>query len=225
MRAFLLGLGCLIATLGAAAAQPQTTTFYTVTYLEVGPAAAGRALAPLKSYRDAGRKDAGNVGLTLLQRIDRTSQFVVRCAWTDQKAYETHAAGDAAKRMHEALRPLSIAPPDTRQHSALTVAPERSDSRGAVFAITHVDVIPTQKDNAIAALKTLVDVARKQSGNLRYDIWQQTNRPNHFSSVAAWANRRAFDLHQSSAPAKDFRAKLAGMTGALYDERLYRVVK
>ena len=87
--------------------------------------------------------------------------------------------------------------------------------------VTHVDVVPPQKDNAMAELKVLAEESRKQTGNLRFDVWQQANRPNHFTVIEAWSNRGAFDLHQMQRPTKEFRGKLTTMTGALYDERLY----
>ena len=65
---------------------------------------------------------------------------------------------------------------------------------------------------------------RKQNGNVRFDVFQQTNRPNHFTVVETWANRAAYDAHFVQAQTKDFPTKLATMTGALYDERLYRTL-
>jgi quinol monooxygenase YgiN len=225
MRWLLCGLGLAMTMLGGSAAQAQDAAFYTVTYIEVGPAAAKDAMAALKTYRDAGRREAGNVRFDLLQRIDRSNQFTVLGAWKDQAAFDAHASGAATTQMHDTLRPLMIAPPDTRQHNALAVAAAQDGGRGSVFAVTHVDVIPPQKDHAVAALNQLVGESRKQDGSLRYDIWQQTNRPNHFTSVSSWKSRKAFDAHQVTTAAKDFRAQLATMTGALYDERLYHVVK
>ena len=66
--------------------------------------------------------------------------------------------------------------------------------------------------------------SRRHEGNLRLDVWQQTNRPNHFTVVESWADREAFDAHGAAPETKDFRAHLADMTGALYDERLYRLL-
>ncbi len=179
--------------LGAGAARAQDAAFFTVTYLEVGPGAAGRTrLGVLKTYRDAGRKDAGNMRFDLLQRIDRRNQFTVLASWKDQKSYEAHVTGDAIKQMHATLGPTMIAPPDIRQHNALTVAAAQDTGRGAIVAVTHVDVIPTHKDNTIAALKQLVGENRKADGNLRYDIWQQTNRPNHFTVVGGLEKPQGF---------------------------------
>ena len=93
-----------------------------------------------------------------------------------------------------------------------------------VTAVTHVDVIPPQKDNGVAAVKQLAEDSRKQNGNVRFDVYQQTNRPNHFTVVETWSSRAAYDAHFVTAQTKDFRTKLATMTGALYDERLYRTL-
>ena len=73
-------------------------------------------------------------------------------------------------------------------------------------------------------LKVLAEESRKQTGNLRFDVWQQVNRPNHFTVIEAWSNRGAFDLHQMQRPTKEFRGKHITMTGALYDERLYNAL-
>ena len=69
--------------------------------------------------------------------------------------------------------------------------------------------------------KALAAAARKDDGNLWFDVLQQTNRPNHFTVVEAWADRTAFDAHVMAAHTRLFREQLAPMNGALYDERLY----
>jgi quinol monooxygenase YgiN len=221
---FLLGLAMSAAGLSDASAQPaqNVAPFYTVTYVEVGPAVSGQAVAALKAYRDAGRKDAGNEAFELLQGINRPNQFTVLGVWKDNKAFETHVAAAHTKQMNEKLTPLLAAPNDTRQHNSLAVAPGKPG--GTVYAVTHVDVIPPQRDNGVAAVKQLAEDSRKHDGNARFDVWQQTNRPNHFTVVEAWNNRTSFDKHIVAPQTKAFRDKLVTMTGALYDERLYRSV-
>ncbi len=93
--------------------------------------------------------------------------------------------------------------------------------RGALYAVTHVDVIPPRREDAVAALKILGEANRAAEGNVRYEIVQQTNRPNHFTVVEVWRSRQAFDANGMSAHQREFRDKLAQVTGALYDERLY----
>jgi quinol monooxygenase YgiN len=214
--------GLAMTVLGSPAALAQNATFFTVTYVEVGPRMARSAAPVLRAYRDASSKEA--VAFEVLQRIDRPNQFAVLGAWADQKAYETHAGGATAKDMNEKLSRMLAAPNDTRQHNGLAVAPGRT-ARGALFAVTHVDVIPPQKDNGVNAVKTLAEESRNHAGNLRYDVWQQTNRPNHFTVVEAWGSRGAFDVHAVQPQTLEFRTKLATMTGALYDERLYRAMR
>ena len=97
--------------------------------------------------------------------------------------------------------------------------------KDGVYLVSHVDVIPPQKDNAIAALRTLGDANRAAGGNVRYDIVQQTNRPNHFTVVEIWRSRADYEANSMSAHQREFRDKLAQMTGALYDERLYEILE
>lgn len=213
----------LFMTLAApSAALAQNATLYTATYIEVGPVLAKVGAGALHAYREAGRKDA--VSLEVLQRIDRPNQFVVLGAWADQKAFDAHSAGDNARKLNEKLSTMLAAPNDTRQHSGLAVSPAKP-GKDPIYAVTHVDVIPPQKDNGVNAVEQLADQSRAHAGNLSFDVWQQTNRPNHFTVVEAWTNRGAFDLHQMQKETRDFRTKLAPMTGALYDERLYKILK
>ena len=216
--------GSIMTALAASPALAQDTTFYTVTYVEVVPPSAVQTATLLKAYRDAGRKDQGAIRLDVTQRLDRPNQFTVLGVWKDQKVYDAHLETAHAKALKEKLAPMLAAPTDTRMHNALAVGDIKTARGATVTAVTHVDVIPPQKDNGVAAVKQLSEDSRKQNGNLRFDAWQQTNRPNHFTVVETWANRAAYDAHFMHAQTKDFRTKLATMTGALYDERLYHTL-
>ena len=163
------------------------------------------------------------MSLEVFQRMDRPNQFVVLGAWTDQKAYEAHAAGDHAKKLNDKLATMLAAPVDTRGHQALSVAPAKA-AKDPIVAITHVDVRPPEKDNGANALEQLADGSRRHSGNLQFDVWRQADRPNHFTVDESWANRGSFDVHQMQKETREFRMKLGPMTGALYDERLYQVL-
>src|SRR5207253_3509201 len=166
-------------------------------------------------------KDA--TGLAVHKRIDRPSPCAVREAGAHQKRYETHTAGGAPKKLNEKLATMLASPTDTRQHNGLSVAPAKA-GKDAIFAVTHVDVIPPEKDNGANALEQLADGSRRHASNLQFDVWRQTNRPNHFTVVEAWANRGAFDVHEMQKETREFRMKLGPMSGALYDERLYKVL-
>jgi quinol monooxygenase YgiN len=221
MLRFIALAGLAMTMLGSPAALAQNTTFYTATYIEVGPVLAKIGATTLRAYRDTARKDA--VSLEVFQRMDRPNQFVVLGAWTDQKAYEAHAAGDHAKKLNDKLATMLAAPVDTRGHQALSVAPAKA-AKDPIVAITHVDVRPPEKDNGANALEQLADGSRRHSGNLQFDVWRQADRPNHFTVAESWANRGSFDVHQMQKETREFRMKLGPMTGALYDERLYKVL-
>jgi len=213
--------GFALIALDPSAALAQKATFFTVTYIEVGPVLAKVGALALRGYRDANAHDKSIADLDVRERLDRPNQFVVLGAWADKAAYEAHAAGESSKKLNEKLGTLLAAPIDIRQHNALAVSPPKP-GKDRVFVVTHVDVVPPQKDNAVAALEQLADESRKHAGNLQFDVWQQVSRPNHFSVVEVWGNRGAFDLHQMQKETREFRGKLGAMTGALYDERLYR---
>jgi quinol monooxygenase YgiN len=218
-----LVLGPAMSVLGVtSAADADSATFYTVTYVEVVPPSTAQGVALLRQYGEASRKDAGAVRVEVLQRIDRPNQFTVLAAWTEQKAFEAHQAAPSTKEFHAKLQPLLASPNDLRLHHGLSVvAASTASPTGAVYVVTHVDVIPPRKDDAVAALKQLAEDSRKDAGHVRFDVVQQTNRPNHFTVVEVWTDRKAFDAHGMASPTKRFRDQLAPMSGSLYDERLY----
>jgi quinol monooxygenase YgiN len=165
----------------------------------------------------------------VVQHASRPGQFVVLSAWKDPKAFDAHREGLRTREFLDRIHALRVSPADNRLHGALSVAAVEDGALakagpGAVCVVTHVDVIPPRKDDAVALLKALGDAGRKDEGNLRYEVVQQTNRPNHFSVVEVWKSREAFDAHSMSGYIREFRDKLAPMSGALYDERLYGVL-
>jgi quinol monooxygenase YgiN len=210
--------------LGASQAHAENATFYTASYVEVGPVLARVGAATLRAYRETGRKSDGVISLEVLQRIDRPNQFVVLGAWADRKTYESHEAAPHTKALNDKLATMLVAPVDVRRLSALSHAPTKP-SKDPVVVVTHIDVIPTAKDDAVVALKQLAIDSRKHASNLRFDIGQQIDRPNHFTAVEEWSSRGGFDLHQMQRQTRNFRAKLAPVAGALYDERLFKILK
>ena len=201
----------------------DVSPLYVVTYVESKPSARDETAALLKSYQSASRKAAGNLRSIVVQRPRRPGQFVVVAAWKDKAAWDAHMAAPGTKEFREKLNAMRAAPPDDRFHNSLSVGP-MEDAAGTVYGVTHVDVIPPQKDNALVALKALGDANRAANGNARFEIVQQTNRPNHFTVFEVWRSREAFDANAASAHQREFRDKLSGMAGALYDERLYEML-
>ena len=207
----------------AMAQAPAGGTAYVVTYIEVVPSAQREAAGLLKQVAAASRKEAGNQRYDVIRRIDRQNQFVILEAWTDLKAAEAHEGGSALKAFKDKLKPLQASFYDERPSNGIAVSPSSASvGKGAIYAVTHVDVTPPNKDDCIGLLKKLADDTRKESNSLQFEAWQQNNRANHFTVTEIWKNRAAVDAHTGAAATRDFREKLGPMSGALYDERLYK---
>jgi quinol monooxygenase YgiN len=223
LSSFLLALN-LATAVSCASAQAQDSTVFLATYVEVLPNAVGWSTKLLAQYRDASRKDDGNLRFDVLQEIARPNRFAIVETWRDKTALEGHAKAAGTARFRNELKTIQNAPYDERINNGLYVAPAKSESRGAIHVVTHVDVIPPGKDDCLAAFKTMSDDTRNDSGNISYDVLQQTNRPNHFTVLETWVNRKALDAHAEAAHTRAFRARLTPITGALYDERFYKTM-
>jgi len=226
-----LALSLLLAMVLLPIASMQTTyaqdnAVYVVSYLDVAPAARGMATSLLRQLASASRKDEGNMRFDILQRAAPSNQFAIVAIWKDQKAYDAHLAASHTKEFREKVKPQLISAIDDRVHTGMEIAatPAGKNGRGAVVVVTHVDVPPPKKDECIAALKTLVADSRKDPGSVRFDVFQQGNRPNHFSVVEIWKSQSAYEAHITAVSTKKFRDQLTPMSGALYDERLYRAI-
>jgi quinol monooxygenase YgiN len=64
----------------------------------------------------------------------------------------------------------------------------------------------------------------KETGNLRFDVWQQGNRPNHLTLIEAWGKKSAREAHDWAEHTRKFRDALLPMSGSLYDQRLYQAI-
>ena len=136
---------------------------------------------------------------------------------------ETPSRSQVAERVRAWWRDLQ--PTDERVHTALSVGPiDAPSARAGIYVATHVDVIPPRKDDGVTALKQLGDDSPSSEGNLRFEVVQQTNRLNHFTVVEIWKDAKAVEAHSMAAATREFRDKLASMTGALYDERMYKAI-
>jgi quinol monooxygenase YgiN len=193
---------------------------YAATYLEVF-ATAARAAGLLLRHDGASHSPEGALRCEVLQRIERPGHFLILTAWRDRATLDAQAA--RAVDVRHTLSTVLVSPPDERLHRGLSVG--RSSpvmAPGRIYAVTHVDVIPPQKESGAALLEQFAERHRGHAANLRFDVWQQTARPNHFTVVEVWVDLAALEAHAMSAEARRFRETLAPMSGALYDQRLYR---
>jgi quinol monooxygenase YgiN len=224
MRLTLLAATLLAAAMTQAQAQAPAGPVYVATYAEVGTASVKDGTALLKQYRDAVRKEDGNIRAYIAQELGRANRFLILEIWKDQAAFDAHGKSAGTTAFRDKFKAIANAPLDERVHNGLTVGEGAPTAKKAVLVASHVDVPPPRKDDVIAALNPLASDSRKGPGNQRFDVWQQTSRPNHFTVVEAWKDQKAYDARGSAAPQRTFRDKLGPMMGALYDERLFRTV-
>lgn len=223
--------GAMMASLPQAGAQaPATETpnpdapIYVVRYIDVLPSMKKAANAALKQVREACRTDPGNLRCEIAERLEQQNQFVVLEIWKDQKALDAHATNATATAAHDKIKPMLESPYDVRIHRGLSVVPPQSPPSGRItYVVTHVDVIPPRAADAVTLLTKMAETGRNEAGNGRLEVLQQLNRPNHFSVVEIWPNRKIFENHAASPAVIAFRNELQPMAGALYDQRLYKV--
>ena len=223
---FLIGLVMLSFSFVPAA---QADDAYIVSYFEVAPAAANEARDLLRRFGEASRKDEGNLRFEVLQRHGQPHHFAVLEAWKDKDSQAAHATAAHTRQFRDKLAPMLSSPYDERPHSGLAVgsmqaAPAGDAKAAAVYAVTHVDVIPTQKDVGIALVQQLSEASRKDAGSIRFEALQQSSRLNHMTVVEIWQDQKAVDQHGVAAHTKQFREKLLPLSGSLYDERLFKVL-
>lgn len=207
----------------------DATAAYVVSYLEAAPQSTREVRELLRRFGAASRKDEGILRFEVLERRSQPNHFAVLELWKDPQSQAAHAAAAHTREFRDKLQPLLRSPYDERPHTGLAVGamqamPGAKADAGAIYAVTHVDVIPTQKDVGIALVQQLSEAGRKDEGNIRFDALQQTSRPNHMTVIEIWKDQKAVDAHGVAARTKLFREKLTPLSGSLYDERLYKVI-
>ena len=220
---FMLAFLMMMSEQTAPPAQTSSASFYVATYIDVQVNSTNEGMTLVRQYREATRAEKGNLGTDFAQEIGRPSRYVIAEFWKDQASFEAHEKAGHTAQFRSKLKAIHNSPYDQRVHQGLAVdLRPLAASRGTVSVVTHVDVPPQSKNETEALLKRLAEESRKDDGNLRYDVFQQTApRTNHFTVLAVWKDRNAFDAHETKPPTRRFREVLAPMLGAPYDDRLY----
>jgi quinol monooxygenase YgiN len=221
-----LFLGLMIAAaLCGRLAHAQGDMIFLVTYVDAMPDTIAPATALLKRYQNASSHEDGRLRSEVLQELERPNRFAIIESWRDKAALDAHEQSAATTEFRDKLKAIQAAPYDERITSELYAEHSKNESpAGALYVVTHVDVIPAGKDDCMAALKAMSVDTAADTGNIGYEVLQQANRGNHFSVLEVWANRKALDGHAMAAHTRAFRAKLVPIAGALYDERIYKAL-
>lgn len=249
--AFALSLGAPAQVRLADGTVLASQPLFIIAYVEVVPAAGQQSAALLAKHAAASRVSSGNLGSHALQEIARPNRFVLLETWQHQAARDANAVLDRTRNFRRALQALLITPYDERPHAPLAVAQGSAAGSQAVYAVTHLDIIPAElfppckrqaSENGpcgLALARQLAERGRQHAGNLRFDALTQASRPNHMTLVEVWSQAADQQAYAAHADTRQLRAQLSGvapgadpaadplhflnpLSGSLYDERLYK---
>ncbi len=218
-----LAIGLGVAS-GAPAPAETTEPVYAVTYLDVSTDWVVQGAGLIKQYRDLSAHHAGNLEFTALRETSRPNRFVIVEGWKDQAAFAAHEKSADTALFNFTLEAIRNSPPNQHVLQSFANIPARGKpGSGAVTMVEHVDFSPAANAAGLPLVKELALASQKEDGVVRYGIYQEPPpHANHYSVVAVWANRAAFDAHETAAYTRQFRAATVMPVRAnLYDERLY----
>jgi quinol monooxygenase YgiN len=226
---------CAALVLALAAAGAFTTAapaqsggqVYAVTYLDVAADWVLQGSGLLKEYRDQARRAPGNIEFTVLRETTRPNRFAIVEGWADQAAFDAHEKSADKRQFEFILGAIRNSPPNQHVLRAFATAPAHGQATAdAVRMVEHVDFQPPANAASEPKLKALAEASQKGAGVVRYDVYQEpVPHTNHYSVVAVWANRQAFDSYQTAAATRDFRAgTMLPARANLYDQRLYQLL-
>ena len=220
---------CLLAMATGAFAQappsaPPLAATARVVFIEVAPSDINRAIGVLKTYRQATQKASGIANVAVLQQIGRPNLFAIEEHWNDAAALQAHLASADVRNVRQGLQSALLAPIDDRPLAPVAVQSNtRIPSDQAIYVLTHADA-GAGRETVPGLLQELATAARRETGNLLFDATLQPNRTNHFTVMEVWSDQQAFEAHQIAEHTRKFRAAFAPLSGALYDERIYRAL-
>jgi quinol monooxygenase YgiN len=220
-------LGLVALATGASAQEPARSApaaTARVVYIEVAPSDVNRAIAVLKTYRQSTQKVGGITNVVVLQQIGRPNLFAIEEHWNDAAALQVHLASAEVRSVRDGLQNALLAPIDDRPLAPVAVQSNtRMPSDQAIYVHTHADA-GAGRDMVPRMLQELATASRRETGNVLFDATLQPNRTNHFTVMEIWNDVKAFEAHQLAVHTRTFRAAFAPLSGALYDERIYKAL-
>ena len=91
---------------------------------------------------------------------------------------------------------------------------------GAFYAVTYVELMPSEIANGTALLKRYRDMSRREPGNLRFDVLHEIARPNRFAILQVWKDKTAHDAHDQAAAGAQIHDRLKAIEDAPEDRRI-----
>ncbi len=108
------------------------------------------------------------------------------------------------------------------QAGAQAPAAETVDPDAPIYVVRYIDVLPSMKKAASAALKQVREACRADPGNLRCEIAERLEQQNQFVVLEIWKDQKALDAHGTNAAATAAHDKIKPMLESPYDVRIHR---
>src|ERR1700758_4335720 len=87
------------------------------------------------------------------------------------------------------------------QAAAQAPATETPNPDAPIYVVRYIDVLPSMKKAANAALKQVREACRTDPGNLRCEIVERLEQQNQFVVLEIWKDQKAVDAHGANAAA------------------------
>ena len=195
-----------------------------VIYLEVAQDSAQNGLETLRALRTKLRETARLVHVQLLREIGQAHRFAIVQTWSGEAEPQAAIQESSAIALDFSSLPLLLAPADIRPHRPYAVRPSQQMSVSDLIVLTHVDVPPPCLPALEELYRPFMTASRAETGARCFDLLQSPTRPNHFTLVECWTSDTDMQAHSMAAHTLQFRRQLTPLLGALYDQRLYRLV-
>ncbi len=207
-------------------AQAQDAAVFAVSYIDVAPASRDAAVGLLRKLATASRKDEGNTRFEILQRTTPSNQFAIVATWKDQKAYDAHVAAAHTKEFREKIKPLLISAIDDRAHAGMEIAGDGAKTAARRDLCSDACRRPAAEEGRLHCCPQ--DAGRGQPQGRQFGALRGVPAGRTGPTTSRWSKsgktRAAYDAHITAAHTKKFRDQLTPMSGALYDERLYKAI-
>ena len=106
---------------------------------------------------------------------------------------------------------------------AIALLPLRVLAQDTTFySVSYIEVKPSSRTVAIATLKNYRDVTRRDTSNIRLELFEQADRPAHFCIVETWRTAAAFDAKE--AQRKQLADALEAARTSGWDTRPYKTL-
>ena len=90
------------------------------------------------------------------------------------------------------------------------------------YSVSYIEVKPSSRTVAIATLKQYRDITRRDSGNIRLELFEQADRPAHFCLVETWQTAAGFEA--KAAQRKQLADALEATRVSGWDTRPYKTL-